>query len=197
MEIDVVRRKLRSHTPTRLATSKDQQAAVAIVLREGVRGSEVLLIERALRDGDPWSGHMAFPGGRREPGDASSRAAARRETLEEVGVELADAEYLGRLDDQMGNPRVSSKLIISAHAFHIRESQRFVLEPTEVQQAFWFPLVGLHDEARWVEHGVTEFSDRRYPGVLVGEPNRHVVWGLTYRFLELLFTVLDRPFPDR
>lgn len=200
MEIEVVRRKLSAHTPERVGTPKNQQAAVAVVLREGERGSEVLLIERAIRQGDPWSGHMAFPGGRREPGDASTEAAARRETHEEVGLPLDDAEYLGRLDDLMGNPRVSPKLVISAHAFHLDEAssrQDFVLDPREVQDVLWFPLAALHERDRWVTHGVSELPNVEFPGVLVGEPKRHVVWGLTYRFLDRLLHVLDHPFPDR
>ena len=200
MEIEVVRRKLSAHTPARVDTPRHQQAAVAVVLREGDRGSEVLLIERAIRDGDPWSGHMAFPGGRREPGDPSTEAAARRETLEEIGLPLDRAEHLGRLDDLQGNPRVSPKLVISAHAFHLPDSasrSTFVLDPAEVQDAFWFPLAALHERSRWVTHGVSELPDVEFPGVLVGEPQRHVVWGLTYRFLDRLFHVLEHPFPDR
>jgi 8-oxo-dGTP pyrophosphatase MutT (NUDIX family) len=196
VEIELVRNKLGSHRPKRIDLS-GPQAAVALVLRGGARGAEVLLIERAQRAGDPWSGHMAFPGGRREPADTSTEHAARRETLEEVGVDLGGAEYLGRLDDLQGNPRVSPKLVIAAHAFHFEGNPDFVIDPAEVQQALWFPLADLHEEVRWVEHGVPELPDVRFPGVLVGEPDRHVVWGLTYRFLDHFFEILDRPFPDR
>ncbi len=197
MKIEVIREKLSSHRAVRVDTPKKHQAAVAIILRDGAQGSEVLLIERAVREGDPWSGHMAFPGGRRDPADASTIAVARRETHEEVGLDLSDSEYLGRLDDLMGNPRVSPKLVISAHAFHVEREQEFVLDPAEVQQTIWFPLAELHDESRWVDHGVSDLPDVRFPGVLVGEPGRHVVWGLTYRFLDRLFVILDSPFPDR
>jgi 8-oxo-dGTP pyrophosphatase MutT (NUDIX family) len=197
VKIDFVREKLSSHTPTRVGTPEHPQAAVAVILREGTLGSEVLLIERAIREGDPWSGHMAFPGGRREPDDDSTRMVAHRETFEEVGLELDGAEYLGRLDDPMGNPRVRSKLVISAHAFHIEAPPRFVLDPAEVQNVLWFPLAGLHDESRWVEHEIPELPEMRFPGVVVGDSNRHVVWGLTYRFLDRLLEILDCPFPDR
>lgn len=198
MKIETIREKLASHTPTRAEIPDPDQAAVAIVLRETRQGVEVLLIERAERDDDPWSGHMAFPGGRREPGDLSTQSAARRETFEEVGLELSAAEVLGRLDDLMGNPRVNSKMVIAAHVFHIEASPPpFVLDPMEVQQAIWFPLVALHEEPRWVEHKIPELPDMRFPGVLVGEPGRHIVWGLTYRFLDRMFAILDRPFPNR
>jgi len=197
VKIEVIREKLSSHRAVRVDTPKKYQAAVAIILRDGAQGSEVLLIERAVREGDPWSGHMAFPGGRRDPADASTIAVARRETHEEVGLDLSNSEYLGRLDDLMGNPRVSPELVISAHAFHVEGEQEFILDPAEVQQTIWFPLAELHDESRWVDHGVSDLPDVRFPGVLVGEPGRHVVWGLTYRFLDRLFVILDSPFPDR
>ncbi|NNL85157.1 MAG: NUDIX domain-containing protein, partial [Myxococcales bacterium] len=59
-----------------------------MIFRENSAHTEVLFIERARHPDDPWSGHMALPGGRLDPVDASLRAAAERETREEVGVEL-------------------------------------------------------------------------------------------------------------
>jgi 8-oxo-dGTP pyrophosphatase MutT (NUDIX family) len=197
MKIDHVRASLANHAPSRAELSDPQQAAVAIVLREGERSAEVLLIERAEREGDPWSGHMAFPGGRLESRDETTLATARRETFEEVGIELTDAEILGRLDDLMGNPRISPKLVIAAHAFHIETSPDFVLEQSEVQNAFWFPLIDLLDASRHVEHVIPEMPDVRFPGIVVGESGRHVVWGLTYRFLDRMLHVLGHPLPDR
>jgi 8-oxo-dGTP pyrophosphatase MutT (NUDIX family) len=76
-------------------------AAVATVLREHPeRGLEVLLIQRAEREGDPWSGHIAYPGGRYSSTDASMQHTAERETIEEVGLDLrAHARLLGRLSN--------------------------------------------------------------------------------------------------
>ncbi len=173
-----------------------ERAAVAVVLREGVHSAEVLLIERAIFEGDPWSGHMAFPGGRMETADDSTRVTAVRETFEEVGVELEHAEYLGHLEDLVGNRRVSPRMVVAAHAFYLQEHQEFALDPAEVQQAFWFPLADLHEESRQVEHIIPELPDIRFPGIVVGDPDRHIVWGLTLRFLERMLQVIDRPFRE-
>src|SRR5579863_6444108 len=73
-----------------------ETAAVAVVVRDTEEGDEVLLIKRAERDGDPWSGHIALPGGRVQKQDESFKATAVRETREEVGVDLdANASFLG------------------------------------------------------------------------------------------------------
>lgn len=182
--------------PECVDSENHERAAVAVVLREGVHSAEVLLIERAIFEGDPWSGHMAFPGGRMETADDSSRVTAVRETFEEVGVELAHAEYLGHIEDLVGNRRVSPRMVVAAHAFHLQEHQEFALDPEEVQQAFWFPLAGLHEESRQVEHIIPELPDIRFPGIVVGDPDRHIVWGLTLRFLERMLQVIDRPFRE-
>ena len=77
-----------------------RNAAVAMVISEQEdRGLSALFIQRAEHPDDPWSGQMAFPGGRRESYDSSLDAAARRETLEEVGLELNEAMLVGRLSD--------------------------------------------------------------------------------------------------
>ncbi len=67
----------------------------------------------------------------------------------------------------------------------------------EVQEALWFPLRGLHEVTRHVEHPYRTRLDRSMPGIEVGEPGRHVVWGLTYRFLEVFFEIVGRPLPNR
>lgn len=164
-----------------------------MVLREGGAGAEVLFIERAMRPDDPWSGHMAFPGGRLEVGDDSPRTAACRETREEVGLELSRAEYLGHLCDLTGRSGAPRPMIVSAHAFHLAEDQALALDLGEVRSAFWFPLAELPSEARRTTHTIRELPDRSFPAIVVGEPGRHFVWGLTYRILEEVFTLLDHP----
>ena len=77
------------------------RASVALIFRSTENGGkELLFIQRARREGDPWSGDMAFPGGRLQPEDASARAAAERETLEETGMDLRrHGRFLTRLSD--------------------------------------------------------------------------------------------------
>lgn len=195
MKIDFVRERLGAHRSSNPVEDDDAHAAVAIVFREVAASVEVLLIERAEREGDPWSGHMAFPGGRYEADDDSSATTARRETFEEVGVELTHAEYLGRLDDITGNPKARPRMVVAAHAFYLTEHQAFDLEPSEVREAFWFPLAELLEESRSVEFEVPQRPEQRFDGVLVGHPERHVVWGLTFRFLENLLDVLGHSLP--
>lgn len=195
MRIDVVRSVLAggSSGGRSPAAAKAAHAAIAVVLREGGRGAEVLFIERAVRAGDPWSGHMAFPGGRLEGTDDSTRAAACRETHEEVGLEIARAEYLGHLCDLTGRRGGPEPMVVAAHAFHLDEDQPLHLDLAEVQAAFWFPLVDLHDEARRTTYCLKELPDHVFPAIVVGEPGRHFVWGLTFRILEELFQRIGRP----
>ncbi len=168
-----------------------------MVLRGDPRAPEVLFIERARHEADPWSGHMAFPGGRVDPEDPHPRGAAERETWEEVGVDLGAAERLGQLDDMQGHHAAGHPgLVISGFVYHLQEAPPLVPN-REVEQAFWFPLGQLHDPQRHVEYDRILWKGSRFPGLLVGQPQRHVVWGLTYRFLEHFFEIVGRPLPDR
>jgi 8-oxo-dGTP pyrophosphatase MutT (NUDIX family) len=192
-----IQNKLAAYEPDLQPIENQGQAAVAVILRDLGQGAELLFIERALREGDPWSGHMAFPGGRVDPEDRDARSTAERETHEEVGVSLAKAAYLGRLDDIEGGARVLSKsLLVSAHVYHLTELE--VLRPNhEVREAFWFPVPDLLDQTRHIDYVHPAMKEVRYPGILVGVPERQVVWGLTYRMLEGFFSVLERPLPER
>jgi len=197
-QLNDIRGSLARHEPTTLSSPTNQGAAVAMVLRQVAGVPEVLFIERARREGDPWSGHMAFPGGRIEAADAHARSAAERETQEEVGVDLTGAEPLGRLDDLRGRHAAAPDhgLVISAFVYHVVDPAP-VRPNWEVEEAFWFPLPALLDVDRRVEYEVKRGLDLRFPGILVGTPDRHVVWGLTYRFLEVFFEVVGHPLPNR
>jgi len=190
--------QLAQRPPQQIARSGVNRAAVAMVLRETRdAGPEVLFIERAEKEGDPWSGHMAFPGGRVDPGDPSLRAAAERETHEEVGLSLAPARLLGRLDDLEGRSAGRpAGLVISAFVFHHPAPGRLVANH-EVATTHWVPVFELGDELRRVDFSHPAVPEQTYPGIVVGEPDRHVVWGLTYRFVEIFLDVIGRPLPTR
>jgi 8-oxo-dGTP pyrophosphatase MutT (NUDIX family) len=160
----------------------DPLAAVAAVVRDGPHGAEVLLIKRADRAGDPWSGQMAFPGGRRDPRDAHLLETARRETLEEVGLDLdRHGRLLGPLPD---TPTHKNQIVVRPYVFAVTGDP--VLVPNaEVARVLWTPLAPLvrgeaassytfeHDGQKWT-----------LPAYRVED---QFVWGLTYRFLEALF----------
>jgi 8-oxo-dGTP pyrophosphatase MutT (NUDIX family) len=197
--IDQIRRSLGEYTPRILSAEQCQQAAVAVVFREGAqRRPEVLFIKRALHPADPWSGHMAFPGGRVDLDDATVRSAAERETLEEVGLSLEEAERLGRLDDLEGLKGGGRRagIVISAFVYHHRAPGPLRANH-EVEEAFWVSLSTLADPARRVSYRHPLLGAEVYPGILVGDPERHVVWGLTYRFVEILLAAAGRALPDR
>jgi 8-oxo-dGTP pyrophosphatase MutT (NUDIX family) len=193
-----IRRALSDHEPEILPAHPRNHAAVAIVLRETDPGLEMLFIERARRTGDPWSGHMAFPGGRIEPEDNDAREAAERETWEEVGLSLESAETLGRLTDLRGRHagKPDGAMVISAFVYHSIDPQPLRLNH-EVEHAFWFPVSSLLEAERHVEYTAISRSDTRFPGICVGDRDRHIVWGLTYRFLEVFLELSGKPLPHR
>jgi 8-oxo-dGTP pyrophosphatase MutT (NUDIX family) len=149
----------------------------------------MLFIERAARLGDPWSGQMAFPGGRLDPGDVDDRAAAERETREEVGLDLAGAERLGRLGDLDAGVRLVAPLVLSAFVYRLETSPPLVRNH-EVRETLWVPISRLVDPTHRVRH---RFGLTRFPGIVVGEPDRHVVWGLTYRLVDDLLRLVGSP----
>ena len=93
-----IRHNLANHRPAPPPLEASTRAAVALLLQPRVDDLHVLFIHRAHHPQDPWSGHMAFPGGRKDPEDADLRITIHRETKEEVGIDLdRHGEYLGRM----------------------------------------------------------------------------------------------------
>jgi 8-oxo-dGTP pyrophosphatase MutT (NUDIX family) len=169
----------------------DARAAVAAVLRPGDAGAEVLLIRRAEIDGDPWSGQMAFPGGRRDPDDADLVATAIRETREELGLDLgAHGALLGRLDD---TPTHRTGLVVSPFVFELRGAHDLAPSPREVAEVIWQPLGPLaRGEFDTTYHWEEEGRRWAFPAY---DLSGRVVWGLTYRMLQILFELLRKGDP--
>jgi 8-oxo-dGTP pyrophosphatase MutT (NUDIX family) len=173
---------LLSRPPARVAEAVSARAAVALILREGPSGLELLFIRRAEHPQDPWSGQMAFPGGRAEPGEDDLKATAVRETAEEIGVDLESAALcLGILDEVRAMARMRPvSLTILPFVFRLQGEVAPVLSD-EVRSLHWIPLDDLlAAERRSVLDYVQEGATMQFPCLRVEDV---VIWGLTYRML--------------
>ncbi len=160
------------------------RAAVALTLRERGGGLELLFIHRAEHPQDPWSGQMAFPGGRAEEGDADLRQTAIRETLEEIGLDLARADDLGSLDETSAMSRMRPlDLTITPYVFRWRGSHEPRLSP-EVTSLHWIALDDL------LGSRFRELMDYPHDGQRLKFPCFRIqgktIWGLTYRMFSNL-----------
>ncbi len=171
---------LAAHAPAEISAPGLTPAAVALILREGRGGAEVLFIERASHDGDPWSGDLGFPGGKIEPGDAGPRGGAERETREELGIDLTAACYLGRLADIAG---AHLPIRVSCFVYGL-VGNPLLLPGDEVRDAFWVPLADLCDPLRHREAAV-RFGGEIFkrPAILLPVEGKPVLWGITYRLI--------------
>ena len=185
---DDVRGALVIRPPLRVADA-GQRAAVAMILKQGDNGLEVLFIQRAEHPEDPWSGQVGFPGGRAEAGDTDLTFTAIRETAEEIGIDLGvEAELLGSLDEIRAMARMRPvDLVITPYVFRLRGGANPRLS-AEVVGVHWLTLGELLDPAhRSVLDYPHQESTLRFPCLRLGGL---VIWGLTYRmflgFEELL-----------
>lgn len=142
---------------------------------------ELLLIERAEKEGDPWSGHMALPGGRREPGDPDLLATALRETLEETRIAVAPGAVLGALDEVRPSARRRFSIMIAPFVAVVPAETRAVPAPDEVETALWVPLPYLASEEA-VDEILIELEDESLPFPALSY-REYVIWGLTHRIL--------------
>jgi 8-oxo-dGTP pyrophosphatase MutT (NUDIX family) len=189
-----IRKTLRAHQPrAQPLGDSTQHAAVAIILRKSRRGHlETLLIQRVERPQDPWSGHMAFPGGRMEPHEESLESVARRETLEEIGLELSVEMQLGRLDDVDGARWRPFTLWVTPFVYSCPERVEPALS-AEVADVVWVPLSYLADAKN-----VQPYRAPTGPAELVSpsfQYRSYTIWGMTYRILASFFQLLDIPLP--
>ncbi len=162
-----------------------KHAAVSLILRGGPE-TEVLLVRRAESAGDPWSGHMALPGGRRDDSDTSLLHTAMRETLEETGLDLeGKGTGLGSLKPLEPNTTRLPPISIFPYVFGVPEGTEARVASPEIVEVLWVPLSYLSSpEASSSVNIPLGDLNREFPCFRVG---KRVIWGLTYRILEEFF----------
>lgn len=155
-------------------------AAVALVLAPAADGEfDALLIRRARREGDPWSGHVGLPGGRRQVLDEDLLQTAVRETAEEVGLRLGAHEWLGQLDDLRPTTFVLPRLVVRPFVFGLSTRPALTLNH-EVEEPLWTPLSVLRG-ARVRSRVVARGEELEVDSLPV---SGHVLWGMTLRILD-------------
>jgi 8-oxo-dGTP pyrophosphatase MutT (NUDIX family) len=160
-------------------------AAVAVLLAPDP--DSLLLIRRAERVDDPWSGHMALPGGRQGPDDADLVATAIRETAEEVGFSPTRAQLAGSLDDVVPRTAVLPPIAVRPYVFTLASRPTLQLNP-EVAATRWVSLDHLLDAGTQETFEIDIRGERRqFAAYRVDEG---IVWGLTERILSELLRLI-------
>ena len=161
-----------------------------MLLRDTSLGPEVLFIRRAESSRDPWSGHMAFPGGRQSEDDPTLFDTAIRETKEEVGLDLSlEADHIGQLDDLQAIARGKpQETVIRPFVFEVQRDAPLRVDEREVAEALWAPLLPLYrgevDTVRPYQWHGTQIDFPAY------DVSGRVVWGLTYQMLRSFFRIV-------
>lgn len=175
--LNAIRRALWEHAPLRIpdSTPPRSRAAVAVVFAGREADPSLCFVKRARRPGERWSGDMAFPGGWVSRDDTGVREAAVREAWEEVGLDLRDAPYLGRLDDRW--IRYAGRApapVLSSFVFYAGPRLP-ELRPDgwETEAAWWIPLAYLRCETH---RTIVPWDSHSLPGIRYLD---HVIWGLT------------------
>jgi 8-oxo-dGTP pyrophosphatase MutT (NUDIX family) len=169
-----------------------RRAAILLALRARRDGEpELLMIKRADAEGDPWSGHIACPGGRMEPQDRDLAETAVRETREETGVDVErDGRLLGHLDDLSPRSPTLAPIVIRPYVALVRPDVA-IMPSHEVALAFWVPLSALRAPEAWGTGTVfVRGADRAVSAFRHGE---HTVWGLTERVLRQFLQYVGEP----
>ncbi len=194
MTLDEIRNALetRQHKPAKFKATSNQ-ASVAMILCDGKDDLEVCFIRRAERVGDPWSGQVAFPGGKADSSDRDAHSVAERETHEEVGLKLEASHRIGPLPTRQVATR---NLVLSPFIYHIGTNEKatvFAREPDEVAHVFWVPMRHLFKQssATELEYPMAG-SGMTYPGIRYEED---VIWGLTLSVLDSFAQIMRRELP--
>jgi len=175
--LQALKKKLDADEPS---AGQLRRASVAVILRDSESPS-VLLIKRADRMGDPWSGQAAFPGGKAQEGDSTLKDIATRETREEVGIDLEqDAEFLGYFTPFRTH---TGTLDVFPVVFLLKKNVEMHLNE-EVSSYRWAKLEKLiTGQARSSYRVDADGRTGEMPALLV---EGYTVWGLTHRIISSL-----------
>ncbi|MDQ6736559.1 MAG: CoA pyrophosphatase [Gemmatimonadota bacterium] len=170
---------------------QERDAAVALVLSSAAGGDEILVVRRATFAGDPWSGHIALPGGRFDAADESLEQTARRETMEETGIDLSASTCIARLADVTPQSQRAPAVRVAPFVFRY-DGARIIRLSEEIAEAWWIPVADLARTEAWRTASVviSEGSTMEARGFDV---YGYTLWGLTERIVALFLRTISAP----
>lgn len=170
--------RLSARAPQEVRDATRREAAVALLLVP--EPDRFLVIARAEREGDPWSGHLACPGGRREAGDRTLLETASRETIEEVGVDLRGSTRVWQLDDLAPATPSLPPLVVRPFVF-LLEDEPHVSTNAEVARFAWVTFRQLVEDSPLQEAEIAVGGQsRRVSGYRLADG---LLWGITERIV--------------
>jgi len=166
----------------RFSTGQEANAAVAILLKPNSQDLNVLFVKRAENPGDPWSGQIALPGGKRNSKDKSLKDTVLREVLEETGINLLEeCMFLGVTATLRS--RLNPEIRVLPFVFLLQHEPIVRLNINELERYYWIPVKELI-----VNESVVRLKAGIRPAFIVGDLK---IWGLTYRILKVFFNALS------
>lgn len=168
--------------------SRLPSASVCVIIKNDVQRNQpvTLLVRRRVIGSDPWSGDMAFPGGRTRKEDDDEYATASREVHEETGIDLARCNLLGTLDDLIPNiipMRVTPFVALAP------ENTDAQIDGREIVDHIWIPMGFFMNASNMVPYTV-ERSGKKMEVTSFNYLGKHVIWGMSFRILTSLITKL-------
>lgn len=166
------------------------EAAVGIITCDTPE-EVILLLKRVHNERDPWSGHYAFPGGRRENEDATIYQTCVREVLEETGISLEENELHRVCELSPAGRNVKSPILVQPYVFRLAECPPVCVEQKEIDTHVWLSVKSFTTVER---HRVIEVLPGMYRPVF--PMNDYYIWGFTYGLLCRLLGFDSNQIPD-
>jgi len=156
-------------------------AAVCLLLKPAVEDYEILFVKRVKRQSDPWSGQIAFPGGKRDLVDRNLKDTIIREVFEETNIKLKENNFVGAL--KIIDSELNRNFKILPFIALLKKNPRIELNKNELESYFW---ISYDDFNR--SKGNAGFGNKRVPAYIFGE---NIVWGVTYNILEMFCNYIE------
>jgi len=189
--IQGIRQTFSDRTALRMPVPGHRSAMVALIFNTAGSDLKVCIGRRASVPGDPWSGDLAFPGGKPEPGDGTLHDAAARETYEETGLVLSPENLIGDLGQVMARgPRTPLATYPLVYVME-DEPPPFTLNH-ELDDARWVSVASLWNPANWASFTYTpEREDFKAIRAM-----DHFLWGFSLRVLHDFSIRIGHPLTD-
>ncbi|MDY6931495.1 MAG: CoA pyrophosphatase [Halobacteriota archaeon] len=183
-DLDYIEKVLSEIQPVTASQDEEyKEAAVALILKERDGDISIIFIKRSEDERDPWSGHMAFPGGRKDEEDESIIDTVMRETFEETGIDLREGKIIGRLDDVVPLFRTPGRNLIITPFVAFAPSEFDICTCDEVDEVLEIPVSMLKKRAMKVQF---EGSDRK---MSTYHYKKYTIWGITAWILSQFFQI--------